>query len=220
MKKGIIFDVDGVLVDSMPYHVSAWVKTFETIGIEVKDEEIYEIEGSNHIGVIDNIFRKNGRNPDPETYEELLLKKRGYFMESNGSRAFVEMQECLRNLKGKFMLAVASGADRTIVTSLMDRFYPDIFHVIISGQDVKHGKPDPEPYIKAMEMLGLDANDCIVVENAPLGIRSAKAAGIYCVAVPTYLAPEKLHDADMLLDDHKSLAEYLNRLAESDTNSC
>ncbi|WP_406662238.1 HAD family phosphatase [Methanolobus sp. ZRKC3] len=218
MKKGIIFDVDGVLVDSMPYHASAWVKAFETVGINVREDEIYEIEGSNHVGVINLIFEKAGRVPDTEMYEDLLQKKRSHFMKNNKSLVFENMQECLGNLKSHYKLAVASGADRTIVTSLMDKFYPDIFDVIVSGQDVKHGKPDPEPYLKAADMLGLDARDCLVVENAPLGVISAKSAGMYCVVVPTYLAPEKLQEADLLLEDHSALVDYLNKLAASESS--
>ena len=216
MKKGIIFDVDGVLVDSMPYHAGAWVHAFSTLGIEVKESEIYEIEGSNHVGVINLIFKKVGKVPDHEIYEDLLLKKRSHFMEHNKSHPFEHMQECLQALKGKYKLAVASGADRTIVTSLMDKFYPDIFDAIVSGQDVKNGKPDPEPYLKAADMLSLDASDCLVVENAPLGVLSAKNAGMYCVAVPTYLSPEKLKEADLLLDDHIALVEYLKKLVSNE----
>jgi len=213
MKKGIIFDVDGVLVDSMPYHASAWVHAFATVGIEVKESEIYEIEGSNHVGVIDLIFKKAGKVPEPELYGDLLLEKRSHFMEHNVSQPFDHMQECLVDLKSKYKLAVASGADKTIVTSIMGKFYPNIFDAIVSGQDVKKGKPDPEPYLKAAGMLGLDARDCIVIENAPLGVLSAKNAGMYCVAVPTYLPSEKLKDADLLLADHAGLVEYLNKLA-------
>jgi beta-phosphoglucomutase len=216
MKKGIIFDVDGVLVDSMPYHAMAWIEAFATVGIEIKESEIYEIEGSNHIGVVNLIFKKYGKVPESGDYEDLLLKKRTHFMNNNNSQPFENMQECLKTLKNTYKLAVASGADRTIVTSLMTKFYPDIFDAIVSGEDVKHGKPDPEPYITAAGMLGIDPKDCIVIENAPLGVLSAKNAGMYCIAVPTYLSPDKLKDADLLLDSHKTLVDYLNKLEATD----
>jgi HAD superfamily hydrolase (TIGR01509 family) len=216
MKKGIIFDVDGVLVDSMPYHAMAWIEAFATVGIEIKESEIYEIEGSNHIGVVNLIFKKYGKVPESGDYEDLLLKKRTHFMNNNNSQPFENMQECLKTLKNTYKLAVASGADRTIVTSLISKFYPDIFDAIVSGEDVKYGKPDPEPYITAASMLGVDPKDCIVIENAPLGVLSAKNAGMYCVAVPTYLSPDKLKDADLLLDNHKALVDYLNKLIATD----
>ncbi|MDW7731290.1 MAG: HAD family phosphatase [Methanolobus sp.] len=216
MFKGIIFDSDGVLVDSMPYHAQAWVKVFEAESIDVSEEEIYEIEGSNHRGVIDIFFKKAGRKADTTVYEELLQKKRALFMKNNRAKPFDNMGECLQLLHRRYKLAVASGADRTIVTSLMERFYPNTFDVVISGEDVSNGKPDPEPYMKAVDYLGLGKEECLVVENAPLGVRSAKNAGLYCVAVASYLEPGKLSEADLVFKDHASLIDYLKELALAD----
>ncbi|WP_407356177.1 HAD family hydrolase [Methanolobus sp. WCC5] len=214
MYKGIIFDADGVLVDSMPYHAKAWVDVFSGLGIEVTEEEIYEVEGSNHIGVINIFFEKAGMTPDPDMYAAILERKRAHFLRNNHAKAFEGMYQCLSSLKGRFRLAVASGADRTIVTSLMDKFYPGIFDAIVSGEDVSKGKPDPEPYNRAVAMLGLNKNECFVVENAPLGIRSAKNAGLFCVGIPAYLDASKLQEADLILKDHDELVGYLNGLAE------
>lgn len=212
MLKGLIFDVDGVLMDSMPYHANAWVQAFADVGIRITNMDIYEIEGSNHKGVVDLIFHKVGLEPSTSDYETFLKKKREYFLRDNRAEPFEGMPECLQKLKKKYKLAVSSGADRTIVNSLMDKFYPGIFEVIISGEDVTRGKPDPEPYLTAVRKLGLETEECMVVENAPLGIKSAKTAGIYCVAVPTYLPSEKLVGADMVLADHAELVAYLSRL--------
>jgi len=212
MFKGIVFDSDGVLVNSMPYHAKAWVEVFAEYGIEVTEEEIYEIEGSNHVGVINIFFGRAGKSPEPEMYEEILEKKRAHFLKNNRAEVFEGMYECLLTLKGEFKLAVASGADRTIVTSLMDKFYPGIFDAIISGEDVENGKPDPEPYNKAVKELGLKNSECLVVENAPLGVEAAKNAGLFCVAVPTYLEPSKLQDADFLVKNHAELITYLKDL--------
>lgn len=211
MLKGLVFDVDGVLMDSMPYHADAWVKAFGEAGIHITKMDIYEIEGSNHKGVVDIIFRKAGMEPKTSDYEVFLKKKREYFLQNNRAEPFKDMPACLQALKEKYKLAVASGADRTIVNSLMDRFYPGIFEAIVSGEDVTRGKPDPEPYLTAARKLGLEPEECMVIENAPLGIKSAKMAGIYCVAVPTYLPKEKLMDADMVLRDHAELIGYLSR---------
>lgn len=214
MFKGIIFDSDGVLVNSMPYHAKAWVDVFAEFGITVTEEEIYEIEGSNHVGVINTFFKKAGRVPEPEIYDRILEMKRAHFLENNRAETFEGMYQCLSSMKPRFKLAVASGADRTIVRSLMEKFYPGIFDVIISGEDVKRGKPDPEPYNRAVELLGLDKNECFVVENAPLGVESAKKAGMFCVGIPTYIDARKLHEADLVVKDHTELIEYLKDIDE------
>ncbi len=216
MLKGIIFDSDGVLVDSMPYHAQAWVQVFKDEGIHVRKEDIYEVEGSNHVGVINAIFRKADKSPGKDTYDSLLDKKRGLFMKNNRAKRFEGMYECMQLLKSKYKIAVASGADRTIVKDLMERFYPDVFDVLITGEDVENGKPDPEPYAKAAERLGVGADECIVVENAPLGVQSAKNAGMYCVAVATYVPAEELSEADRVFKDHAGLIDYLKGLAMSE----
>lgn len=212
MLKGLIFDVDGVLVDSMPYHADAWVQAFGEAGIHITNMDIYEIEGSNHKGVVDIIFHKAGLEPATSDYEKFLKKKREYFLRNNRAEPFEGMQACLQALKEKYKLAVASGADRTIVNTLMDKFYHSIFDAIISGEDVTRGKPDPEPYLTAVGKLGLEPEECMVIENAPLGIKSAKMAGIYCIAVPTYLQKEKMMGADMVLQNHAELIAYLYTL--------
>lgn len=213
MLKGIIFDSDGVLVDSMPYHAQAWMQVFKDEGIDVSKEEIYEVEGSNHVGVINTMFRKAGKRPDKDTYDLLLEKKRNLFMKNNQAKRFDGMYECLQLLKSKYRIAVASGADKTIVKDLMERFYANIFDVLISGEDVDNGKPDPEPYIKAAERLGVRKDECMVVENAPLGVKAAKNAGMYCVAVATYVPEEELSEADEVFKDHSDLIHYLKDLA-------
>jgi HAD superfamily hydrolase (TIGR01509 family) len=219
MLKGIIFDSDGVLVDSMPYHAQAWVQVFKEEGIDVRKEEIYEVEGANHVGVINTMFRKTDKKPGKDNYDSLLTKKREHFMKNNMAEPFDGMLECLQSLKGRYKLAVASGADKTIVNDLMDRFYPGIFDVRITGEDVENGKPDPEPYVKAAGKLGIDAVECMVVENAPLGVQSAKKAGMYCIAVATYIPPEKVAGADRVFKDHSKLIDYLKRLAISENPS-
>ncbi|WP_342305376.1 HAD family phosphatase [Methanolobus sp. ZRKC5] len=214
MFKGIIFDSDGVLVNSMPYHAKAWVDVFAELDINVMEEDIYEIEGSNHVGVINLIFKKAGKIPELDIYDTILQKKRAHFLENNRAETFEGMYECLSSMKPRFKLAVASGADRTIVTSLMEKFYPGIFDAIISGEDVKKGKPDPEPYNRAVELLELDKNECFVVENAPLGVESAKNAGMFCVGIPTYIDAIKLQEADLIVKDHSALIRYLTNLPD------
>lgn len=211
MIKALIFDMDGVLVDSMPDHADAWITVFAEHGIHIERQDIYEIEGSNHVGIITLVFRKAGLNP-PADFTELARRKRDVFEKINNVKAFDGLREKLEAMKDRYRFGVVSGSDREIVTALVDKFYPDIFDVIVSGNDVKHGKPSPEPYLKAVGMLGVRNDECIVIENAPLGVESAKNAGIYCVAIPTYVERHKLDGADTILENHAKLVEYLNTL--------
>lgn len=201
--------MDGILVDSMPYHVDAWRSVFKDVGINISREELYEFEGSNHVGIIDLVFKKAGRSPEPEDYIILAKKKQEIFKKINRVTVFEGIYDCINSLKDKCLFGVASGSDRAVVIDLIERFFPGTFSAIVSGNDVKEGKPSPEPYLKAVEMLKVSKNECIVIENAPLGVESAKRAGLYCIAIPTYVKAELLKDADMVLANHAKLKEFI-----------
>lgn len=212
MIKAVIFDMDGVLVDSMPYHADAWIAVFAELGIHITRQDIYDIEGSNHEGVIRLVFEKAGRKPKAEDFNELALKKREIFQKMNKVGVFDGIPETLEFLKNKCLLGVVSGSDREVVMELLGRFFPNTFDAVVTGNDVREGKPSPEPYLKAVGMLNVRKDECIVIENAPLGVESAKRAGLFCVAIPTYVRAQRLKDADVVLANHAALREYLTDL--------
>lgn len=214
MLSSLIFDMDGVLVDSMTYHAQAWIQVSSEVGVNVTPADIYEVEGANHRVGLEWLFEKAGRELDPDMYDSILERKIEIFTSIADVKPFEGMVECLSVLKKYFKLAVVTGSERVTVESFMDQFFPGIFDVIVSGEDVHYGKPYPEPYLKAVEMLGIGKEECIVVENAPMGVESAKKAGLYCVGVPTYITPDKLSEADMILNDHASLQAYLYNILE------
>ncbi len=211
MLKAIIFDMDGVLVDSMRFQADAWAKAFQDAGINIVREDIYELEGSNDKRLIKSIFKEARKEPEPEHFERLPEKKRD-LLEFDRIKPFEGIPECLDELKRNFRLAMVSGSNRNTVGKIVDKFFSGYFDVVINGSDLERGKPDPDPYLKALEMLGLTKNECMVIENAPLGITAAKRAGLYCVAVASMLEPEKVQHADLVLEDHASLFDYLRSL--------
>ncbi|MFZ3058390.1 MAG: HAD family phosphatase [Candidatus Methanoperedens sp.] len=212
LPKAVIFDMDGVLVDSMPDHADAWKTVFAEAGIHINREDIYDIEGSNHEGIIRLVFRKAGRTPTPGDFNVLAKKKMEIFTKTNRVTVFHGIYECLELLKNKCLLGVVSGSDRAVVMELLLRFFPNTFDAVVSGNDVKEGKPSPEPYLKAVGMLKLEKDECIVIENAPLGVESAKRAGLFCIAIPTYVEAHRLKGADVVLETHGMLKEYIERL--------
>jgi beta-phosphoglucomutase len=213
--KAIIFDMDGVLVNSMPYHAEAWQQAFAASGISVKKRDIYELEGSNHMQTVDIIFRRFGRIPTDKEAKELSSRKIEIFNRIEQVRPFDGMKELLADLAPKYSLAVVSGSNHNAVHDLMDTFFPGAFQVIIDGDDVRKSKPDPEPYLMAVERLGVPKKECIVIENAPLGIRSAKSAGLLCIAVPSYLGRESVKEADLIVDSHRELRIAIQTLEKN-----
>lgn len=211
MLKAIIFDVDGVLVDSMRFQADAWVEVFREIGISIKREDIYELEGSNNKRLIESIFEKVGKEPEPWHLEQLPEKKLEA-LNFDQIKPFKGILDCLKELKRYFKLAMVSGSHADTVNKVVSKFFSNYFDVVITGSDLDRGKPDPDPYLEALEKLDLTKNECIVVENAPLGVTAAKRAGLYCVAVASMLKPEELQHADLVFNDHSALLDYLKGL--------
>lgn len=211
MLKAIIFDVDGVLIDSMRFQADAWVKTFKEIGINITREDIYELEGSNNKRLIKSIFEEAGKEPEPWHLEQLPEKKREV-LDFDRIKPYEGIPDCLKALKRHFKLALVSGSHTDTVNKVVNKYFSNCFDVIITGSDLERGKPDPDPYLKALEKLNLAKNECMIIENAPLGITAAKRAGIYCVAVTGMLEPEKIEHADLVLENHAALFKYLKNL--------
>jgi beta-phosphoglucomutase len=211
MLKAVIFDVDGVLVDSMRFHADAWANVFCEVGITITREDIYELEGSNERAIIKSIFEKAGKEPEPWHLEYLVNKKREVF-EFDQLKPFKGIQDCLKKLKRYFNLAAVSGSSSNVVGKVMNKFFSGCFEVIITGDDLERGKPDPAPFLRALAKLDITKNECIVIENSPMGITAAKRAEIYCVAVASTLGPDKLQHADLVFRDHIALLGFLKKL--------
>ncbi|WP_406657179.1 HAD family phosphatase [Methanolobus sp. ZRKC2] len=213
--RAVIFDMDGVLVDSMSYHALAVQNIFDQIGVKMDKQDIFEREGERTVDIITFLLEKEAG--DASAYDVLDIVER-YIREFNRIvelQVFDGLKECLSLMSEKFRLSVVSGSDRPIVYDIIEKEFPDVFEVIVTADDVERGKPDPQPYLKAVEMLGIDKDECIVIENAPMGVEAAQKAGLCCIAVPTYLDPEKLKSADIVLRDHRELIDYLLGLEPS-----
>ncbi|MFP4655361.1 MAG: HAD family hydrolase [Methanohalobium sp.] len=209
MLKALIFDLDGVLVNSMPYHVEAMKVAFDNIGERINKQDIYEHEGSRTVDIVRDLLIKANKNPESYNLEDIIYQYKQEFNKISRLEPFRGLKDVLYTLKNKYHLCVVSGAEESIVLDILEKLYPDVFDIIITAKDVEDGKPNPEPYLKAIEKLGVEKDECIVFENAVLGVESAKRAGLYCVAIPTYIDRNKLEKADIIVDGHDMLKQYL-----------
>ncbi len=209
MLKALIFDMDGVLVDSMPFHAAAWKKAFLDMGMEIHDQDIYAIEGSNPKNGLPLLIRKARKEPEAYDFETITSIYRKEFKRVFELKAFGGMRECLEVLKTRFLLSVVSGSDHLIVHEIIDQLFPGIFDIVVTGDDVKHSKPYPDPFLKAVKLLNVQREECMVIENAILGVEAAKKAEIYCIGIPTYLEPSQLDRADLVVGNHRQLMQHL-----------
>ena len=210
----IIFDMDGVITNTMPDHFRAWKKIFGDLGIHVTHLDIYTREGQKGIDSVQEIFREKGKPFTRKCAHRILKEKEALFKRIvkqrfiNGARSF------LHDLDEKgFRLALVTGTSRHELKKMLPDRLDRLFSVIITGSDVKNGKPHPEPYRKALARLKIQARRAIALENAPFGIRSAKGAGLRCFAIETSLPKEYLKEAEGVfasIDDLKRHVKFIN----------
>ena len=212
--KAIIFDMDGVLTNSMPAHALAWQKTFQEIGIKIKPMDIYLIEGSNHNGIVKTVLKKHKRKYNKELTTKLSTIKIQIFNTIYKPNTYKGVKKLLTMLKTKNLkLAVASGSNQTTVHNIINTcFNPHTFNTILTGDDIENGKPAPDIYQKTINKLQLTPKECIVIENAPRGITAAKKAGCTCIAITTTLTPQHLQNADTIVKNHEELYNHLKTL--------
>jgi HAD superfamily hydrolase (TIGR01509 family) len=211
--EALIFDMDGVLIDSMHLHALAWKNAFMEVGISIDERDIFALEGENDAGIVKRVLETNeNASVDMETILSEVPAKKHQLFDRDSVTLFDGVDDMLRQIKGKFRLAVVSGSDRKIVEMMMEKYFPGTFDAIVSGDDTENGKPSPDPYNKAVEMLGVSKNNCIVIENAILGVESAKNAGIFTIGILTYLTSKELGHADIVLHDHEELFRLIELL--------
>lgn len=187
--RAALFDMDGTLYDSMPNHAKAWHRMATDAGIESTEEEFFLYEGSTGAATINLLMnRAFHRDATDEEKEKLYHLKSKYFQEMPPVKPMPAAMDLLDFI-------VKTGMQRVLVTgsgqrSLIDRLqhdFPGVFTAdkMVTSHNVTHGKPHPEPYIKAMQMARVSPSAAIVFENAPLGVKSAAAAGVFTVGLTT-----------------------------------
>ena len=198
--KAVLFDMDGVLYDSMPNHAKAWSTAVTEFGLNMSPHEAYLHEGRTGSGTINILARRHwGRDATTEEMEQIYAAKSRVFNACPQAQPMPGAAQLLQSLKelGLTIVLVTGSAQHSLLTRLAQDF-PGIFSPerMVTAFDVKHGKPHPEPYLMGLAKAGVSASEAVVIENAPLGVEAAHAAGIYTIAVNTGpLSPKVLLDA-------------------------
>lgn len=217
-----LIDMDGVLYDSMKYHSLAWQRLISELGIPCTRDEFYLYEGMTGEATINLIFnRYYGKPCEPEHIKELYDRKTRYFVEIGHKEPMPGADRMLNVLRdaGWTRVLVTGSAQSSLITNL-DIDYPGHFpdDKRVTALDVKHGKPDPEPYLRGLDKAGVDAHHAIVIENAPLGVRAGKAAGCFTIAVTTGPIPKEAfvkENADLIFPSMPALAEAIPEIIAS-----
>jgi beta-phosphoglucomutase len=210
--RAILFDLDGVVLDSSPAHLASWQQALAPLGIALTGQDLYPLEGMpTQPTAKEFVARFQGRTISDEEARRLAETKQRLFVGLFETAFVPGIVPLLHDLRGRgYRLGLVTGSSRRMVDrALASPALQGLFHVIVTGDEVGSGKPDPEPYRTAAERLGLPPAECLVVENSPLGTQSAKAAGMACVALETTLPAERLPEADRAFDSVRSLGAWL-----------
>ena len=214
--RAALFDMDGVITDTMPFHLKAWQEAFRPRGVAVDKMDVYLREGMQTRRMGREIAREKGVRLSDEDLEEIVAEKTQVFDReaSAGARAFEGVPATLTMLRNNGLrIALVTGSKAGSTEKVLEAAgVRRMFDVVVTGDDTKKGKPDPDPYLKAAEKVRVNPLDCVVVENAPLGVASAKAAGIgYVIGVTTTLDREYLLEADDIMGSLADLEQCLAR---------
>jgi beta-phosphoglucomutase len=205
---GVLFDLDGVIVDTLHYHFLAWKHMFERLGGPVIEHTVLLHEGRNSREILPILMQEAGVEIPDEEQSRFIDEKRAYYRKIVQVGRYPGAFEAIDELKTRgFKIALVTACALKNMQHSLDNEQQAHFDFIITGDEVPRAKPFPDPYLAAARQLGLKPQQCAVVENAPLGIEAAKNAGMYCIAIETTLGKEYLQSADCIL---KNINDLIN----------
>ena len=217
MIKGLLFDLDGVLVDTAKYHYVAWKEIAEELGIDFTEKDNERLKGVSRMDSFNIILEIGGKEMSEEEKIHYTTKKNdvylSYINKLEKEELFPEVEEFLIDARDKgYKIALGSASKNSSI--ILERLgITKYFDAIVDGNSVSKTKPDPEVFIKGAEALGLANEECVVFEDAFSGIEAAHNAGMLAIGVGT---EENLPEADILIDDFIGvrITELLKRLED------
>jgi len=205
----VLWDMDGVLVDSASYHYRAWRETLAAAGVDLDEASFRRTFGQRNDAILADLL-------GPDVSEEQVVslgaaKERRYraLVMQEGIAPLAGAVEWLRRLHTRGIpQAVVSSAPRANITTVLEALrVADLFQALVSGEAVRQGKPHPESFLLAARRLGLPPQRCLVVEDAPAGVEAARRAGMACLALTTSHPPEDLLAADWVVESLADLPD-------------
>lgn len=212
---GVLFDMDGVLFDTMPVHADSWYETAQHFRIPASRDEFYLYEGQKGYDTICHIYeRAFGEKPSEETIADIYQYKTKLFTESIRVRLIPDVDKLIHYLYGRGLrIGVVTGSAQKDSIQRITEYFGQYIRPqrIVTADSVQRGKPHPDPFLKGLEMIDTGANSTVVIENAPYGVEAAARAGCFVIAVATGPIPhEVLYEkgANIVLKDMRTVLEW------------
>lgn len=212
--KAVLFDMDGVLFDSMKNHAKAWKKAMAMYDMNLSEEEAYMHEGRTGASTINIVSaRERGYEASEDEIKKIYQTKSDIFNSLPKAESMQGAYTLLQEIKNSGLQPVlVTGSGQLSLIDNLNHHFPGIFQkeYMVTAYDVKFGKPNPEPYLMGLKKAGIEPNEAVVVENAPLGVKAGVAAGIFTIAVNTGPLPDNAlldEGANLLFNSMQELAD-------------
>ena len=206
VRPAVLWDMDGVIADTAPFHFEAWRRIFAKYGVNYTIKQFKQAFGRRNETIIPEVLGKpmSGMEIDAFAREKEVLFRR---LARGKIKAFPGAVDLIKKLSenGVKLALVSSTPPRNIDAVLVNLDIKDLFQTIISGADVLKGKPDPECFLLAASRLGVDVKTCVVIEDSTAGVAAAKAAGMKCIAITNTRLRSQLRQADLIIKSLKDI---------------
>jgi len=215
MYKAFLFDYDGTIARTMHIHFRAWRKALINYNINIKKDDYYPLEGMN---LYEIAYKLCNQKISKSMSKSIVQKKKSIFNHSIKKDNYYSSIKTLINrlIKNNYKIGLVTSSHKDQLLKSSSKNFLNLFDAIVYGDDVKRNKPYPDPFIKCSIKLNLNKRDCIAIENSPVGIKSAKKAGMLCLAVCNTNKKKVLNDADFVYQDIPDLlnSKFINKLVK------
>lgn len=220
MKRLVLFDMDGVLYNSMPNHAIAWVQAMASFGINFTEADSYATEGARGVDTVRHFVHLQKGHDIPEDEAMMMYQEKARIFATLPTPPVMPgTQKLMQKLKAQGLTigVVTGSAQRPLIARILEDFSEFVSEDhIVTAYDVKRGKPNPDPYLMGMQKCGnFKPEETIVVENAPLGVHAGHASGAYTIAANTGPLPDEAllsEGADILFPSMQALADRWDSL--------
>ncbi len=208
MFKVVIFDWDGTLADTRDAIIEAFQRVLHNIGCHVTDEFLERQIGIGARNMLKNALKHSGIEYDESLIDRLLREKIEIHLElTHKIKLFEGVTDLLKALKSKVKIALATMSNRRVIEKILaEKGIMDYFDIIITADEIKDPKPNPEIFLKCAEAAGCKPEECVVIEDSIFGVMAAKRAGMRCIAIPSgFYSKSELKDLkpDLIVESIK-----------------
>lgn len=208
--RAVAFDLDGTLVPSMDLNFECWSAVLEKRGYQIEREDYFMREGENLYELIFDLVKVRSPSVDFDEIKHCAIEKDTVFLEKFIPQFYAGVEPLLAKKGHACKFALVTAGRRERLEGMFDKGTLSKFDTIITGEVGVRGKPFPDPYLKCASNLGISSEEILAVENAPLGVKSAKSAGMDCIAIASTLSAAHLSAADRVYESFSDfMKDYL-----------